>query len=160
MGRKYNTTQVLESIVTIRKHFNDCSITADLITGFPGETDDEFMQTLNFIKKAAFADMHIFPYSLRPGTKAAKLPNQIDKSVKKERAKAATKIAAEMTSDFKQKQLGKTAEVLFEQEKNGYSMGHSTNYLEVSVNEKVKRNSIQNVRIKGFQNGRLYGEII
>jgi len=160
MGRKYNTSQVLESIESIKKHFNDCSITADLITGFPGETKEEFKQALNFIKKAAFADMHIFPYSLRPGTKAAKLPNQVEKNVRKERAKAAIEIAAEMTNDFKQKQLGKTVEVLFEQEKTGYSTGHSTNYLEIYVKENIKRNSIQNVRITDLQNGRLYGEII
>jgi len=160
MGRKYSTVQVLESIRAIKKHFNDCSITADLITGFPGETDEEFEQTLNFIKKAAFADMHIFPYSLRPGTKAAKLPNQADKNIRKERARAATEIAAEMTNDFKQKQLGKIVEVLFEQEKSSYHVGHSTNYLEIYVKEKVKRNTIQNVRITSMQNGRLYGEIV
>jgi threonylcarbamoyladenosine tRNA methylthiotransferase MtaB len=159
MGRKYNTKQVMEGIKSIRKHFNDCSIAADLITGFPGETDEEFLQTLSFIKKAAFADMHIFPYSVRPGTKAAKLPNQVDKSVRKERARAATKIATEMTNEFKQVQLEKTAEVLFEQYKNGYSTGHSTNYLEISVKEKVNRNSIHNVRITGLLNGKLYGEI-
>jgi len=159
MGRKYNTTQVLESIESITKHFNDCSITADLITGFPGETDEEFKQTLSFIEKAAFADMHIFPYSLRPGTKAAKMPNQVEKNIRKERAKTATEIAANMSNDFTQKQLGKTVEVLFEQEKSGYYSGHSTNYLEISVKEKVERNSVQNVRITEIQNERLIGEI-
>jgi len=160
MGRKYSTRQVLESIESIRHRFDDCSITADLITGFPGETDEEFEQTLGFIEKAAFADMHIFPYSLRPGTKASKMPDQVEKSVRKERARIATETAAYMANEFKQRQIGKTVEVLFEQRKNGFSAGHSTNYLEVSVKRKVNRNSIESVSITSMQNGRLTGEVI
>jgi len=160
MGRKYNTAQVLESTKSMKKYFTDCSITADLITGFPGETDDEFKQTLSFIKKAAFAGMHIFPYSLRPGTKAAKMTSQVDKSVRKERARIAAEIAAEMASEFKEMQIGKIVEILFEQDKNGYCIGHSTNYLEISVKEKVKRNSLHNVKIISMQNGRLLGVVI
>jgi len=160
MGRKCNTKQVQKAIESLRTYFKDCGITADLITGFPGETEEEFKQTLAFIENAAFSDMHIFPYSLRTGTKAEKMPNQIDKNIRKERAKKAAASAKEMSADFKQAQIGKTASVLFEQEKDGLCIGHSSNYLEIAVKEKVGKNSIHNVKITTIKNGVLTGEII
>jgi len=164
MGRKYTANEVLKSIGSIRKHFNkngkDCGITADLIVGFPGETEDEFEKTLDMIRQAKFSDMHIFPYSVRPGTKAAGLPLQTDKNTKKERAKRAKEIADDMASEFKKSQIGKTLDVLFEQEKNGLGKGHSSNYLEVAVNEKAEQNSTKKVKITGFKNSILTGEIV
>jgi len=164
MGRKYSTKQVQKSIDLIRKNFgkNDesCAITADLIVGFPGETEDEFIKTLGFIEKAGFSDMHIFPYSIRPGTKAVLLPEQIENSIKKERARRAAAVANEMADDFRKNQIGKTLTVLFEQEKNGISKGHSSNYLEVAVKEKVKQNSIKKVKILSNKNSILTGEIV
>jgi len=164
MGRRYTTSQVLKSIEAIRAHFNkdgkNCGITADLITGFPGETEDEFDKTLDFIKKAMFSDMHIFPYSLRPGTKAAAMPGQVDNNTGRERVRKAIEIAQEMEKDFKNSQIGKTVEVLFEQEKKGLSIGHSENYSQVAVREKVKRNSIKKVKITGIKNSVLTGEIV
>jgi len=137
----------------------DCGITADLIVGFPGETGDEFAQTLEFIKKAAFSDMHIFPFSPRPGTKAADMPEQIEKSVKRERARMAAESASQSADRFKRAQIGKTARVLFEQEKNGYSIGHSSNYLEIAVKDKAEKNSLHNVWITNLRNNLLLGEI-
>ena len=163
MGRKYTTAQTLITIELLRDRFKDCGITADLITGFPGETDTEFKQTINFIKKAAFSDMHIFPYSPRPGTKASMLPDQIEKNTRKERAKEATEIAAKTADDFKRAQIGKTVEVLFEQEKNGASTGHTGNYLMVSVQKgliEIGRNTIKQVKITNIKNDMLLGEII
>ena len=160
MGRKYTTKQALNSIKTIRNLFVDCGITADLITGFPGETEEEFTQTQEFITKAEFTDMHIFPYSLRPGTKAADYPGQIEKSIKKERARRLTEKAEEMSTRFKQKQIGKTVKVLIEQEKDGFSTGHSTNYLEIRIKEKIKRNSIKNIKITALKNNILQGESV
>ena len=159
MGRKYTTNQVSQNIEFLRTYFPGCAITADLITGFPGETDEDFNITLDFIKKAAFSDMHIFPYSQRPGTKAADMPNQIEQSIKKERARIATKTAKKMADSYKKTQIGKTLEVLFEQENNGYSKGHSGNYQLVTVKEKLKRNTIHNVTITGIKNDILSGEI-
>jgi len=160
MGRRYNTSIVLQTISSLRKHFSDCGITADLIVGFPGETDDEFTQTLEFIKKAAFSEMHIFPFSPRPGTKAADMPEQIDKSVKRERARKAAESASQSAGNFKRAQIGKTVQVLFEQEKNGYSIGHSSNYLEIAVKDKAEKNSLHNVKITNLLNNLLQGEII
>jgi len=152
---------------SLRKHFSDCGkttdsdcgITADLIVGFPGETGDEFTQTLEFIKKAAFSDMHIFPFSPRLGTKAADMPEQIEKSVKRERARIAAEAASQSADRFKRSQIGKTVQVLFEKEKNGYSIGHSSNYLEIAVKDKAEKNSLHNVRITNLLNDLLQGEI-
>jgi len=160
MGRKYDTNRVLHAIYSLRNHFSNCGITADLITGFPGETDDEFDQTLKFIKNAAFSAMHIFPYSPRPGTKAADMPGQIIKSIKKERARIAIETANALTQNFKQNQIGRTARVLFEKEKNGISAGHSENNMEIYVKGKIDRNTIHNTRIISINNGLLMGEIV
>jgi len=160
MGRKYTAQQVLNSIESIRNHFENCGITADMIVGFPGETDTEFEQTLEFIEKAKLSEMHIFPYSERPGTTAAKMPKQVDKTIRKERAQKAKKLANEMSLDFKQTQIGKTMEILFEQEKEGYTVGHSDNYLEIKVPEKVERNTISKVKITAIKRGALYGKIV
>jgi len=160
MGRKYTAEQVLQSIETIRIHFADCGITADLIVGFPGETDEEFNQTLEFMKRAQLSEMHIFSYSQRPGTKAADMPNQIDKDTKKERSQIAKKTAKEMSKNFRQSQVGKTVDVLFEQEKDGFMIGHSSNYLEVKIKEKTERNTIKKVIITSTKNESLLGEII
>jgi len=160
IGRSYDTKQALQAITSLRNYFPDCGITADLITGFPGETDAEFEKTLEFIKNTAFSSMHIFPYSPRPGTKAAKMPGQIEKSIRKARARTAIKAANLMAQEFKQNQTGKTVKVLFEQKKNGYFTGHSENYIEIYVKDKAERNSIHNVRIKTIKNGLALGEII
>jgi len=160
MGRKYNTKHVQKAIDSIRNYFKECGITADLITGFPGEAEVDFNRTMAFIKKAAFSEMHIFPYSPRPGTKAEGLPNQIDKKIKKERAQKAAAIAKTNANNFKQSQIGKTTQVLFEQEKGGFYVGHSSNYLEIVVKEKVEKNSIHNVKISAIKNNILTGEVI
>ena len=160
MGRKYNTSQTQKAISSLRSHFKDCAITADLITGFPGETEAEFEQTLDTITKAKFSDMHIFPFSPRPKTKAAEMPGQVEKHTRKERAHKATEVAAAMANDFKESQIGKTVEVLFEQQKHGCSVGHSSNYLEIHAQEKKAKNTMHKVRITGFKNNRLTGEIV
>jgi len=160
MGRKYTAEQVLQSIETIRTHFSDCGITADLIVGFPGETGENFEQTLEFMSKAKLSEMHIFSYSQRPGTKAAEMTNQIDKDIKRERAQEAKKIAMEMSKNFRKSQIGKAVEVLFEQEKNGFMIGHSSNYLEIKVKDKTERNVLKKVKITEIKNESLYGEII
>lgn len=126
MKRKYNTERYYESVTLLRKYFSDPAITTDLITGFPGETDDEFAQTLTFIEKCAFSAMHIFPYSIREGTIAAKMTPQIEKSVKEARAKEASVLASKMKEEYLDRHIGKTLHVLFEE-----GRGHSENYLEV-----------------------------
>ena len=149
MGRKYTTDGVLHAITKLRKQFPNCGITADLMVGFPGETDVEFEETQQFIKQAAFSDMHVFPFSPRPGTRAAKMPNQISNSIKKNRAKIISTLAAEMSNNFKMSQVGKTLEVLFERKRDGYWVGYTTNYIEVAIKSDAEnlRNCIKPIEI-------------
>ena len=166
MGRKYDTNDVRGAMALLRAIFPGCAITADLIAGFPGETDGEFACTMDFIKESAFSDMHIFPFSSRPGTPAAEMPNQIDKSVKRERARLAADLAAEMAQSFKLSQIGKTVGVLFERESNGIWLGHSENYLEIAVEKAlcglnaIERNSILPVKITAVEDGRVVGAVV
>ena len=160
MGRKYDTREVLSAIIRLRSCFPDCGVTADLITGFPEETEREFEQTLTFIKTAAFSGMHVFPYSPRPGTAAAGMPGKVARSVRQERARAASAVAAEMAEDFKRCQTGKTRDVLFERKRDGYWTGHSDNYIEVAVKSGGARNMRHPVRITAVSDGTVWGEIM
>jgi len=160
MGRKYDTKMVGSAIGRLRHMFPDCGITADLIVGFPGETDEEFEQTLSFIKETGFSDMHIFPYSKRPGTPAATMSGQIEKKVRTERARIVTRVAKDMAHDFRLAQIGKTTEVLFEQERDGHWVGHTGNYVEVKVKNGGPRNSMHMVKITGVEKEVVFGEIV
>ncbi|MCL2628386.1 MAG: tRNA (N(6)-L-threonylcarbamoyladenosine(37)-C(2))-methylthiotransferase MtaB [Oscillospiraceae bacterium] len=164
MGRKYKTADVLQAVEELRKKFPNCGITADLIVGFPGETQGQYKQTLGFIKKAAFSDMHIFPYSKRPGTAAEKMPNQIEKSEKQKRTKEAIQIAEQMKNEFLQSQIGKIVPVLFEEQKDNLSIGHGDNYTKIAVENtvpnKIDKNVLKNVLISSIKDGILIGKIV
>ena len=159
MGRKYGTGEVRAALASLRRQYPGCGITADLIAGFPGETDEEFAQTMGFIKAAGLSDMHIFPFSPRPGTLAADMPGQVEKGVKRERARAAAAAAEEMAHSFRLALVGKTVEVLFERKCGGYWTGHSANYVEVSAKSGGARNSVCCVRITDVKDGIVWGEI-
>jgi len=160
MGRRYGAGAVIEAIAALRRRFPDCGVTADLIVGFPGETDAEFQQTLEFIESAAFSKMHVFPFSRRPGTRAADMPLQVAPNIKRERARAASAMAREMALSFRVRQIGKTTGVLFERKRGGMWTGHSSNYLEVMVKDGGKKNALRTVRITSVEDGRVRGEII
>jgi len=160
MGRKYGTDAVSGAVSSLRRLFPDCGITADLIVGFPGETDAEFGQTLEFIKAAAFSGMHIFPFSARPGTRAADMPGQLDKCVKRERAGIAAATAQAMSHRFRLSQVGKTVTVLFERRRCGFWAGHSGNYIEVCAEGAEGKNSMHEVRLAAVEGGFVFGEII
>jgi len=160
MGRKHRAEGVHAAIAMLRSRITDCGITADLITGFPGETGSEFRQTMAFIEAARFSNMHIFPFSPRPGTRAADMPEQVEKSVRIERARAAAAAAEKMSRDFALAQTGKVVEVLFERRRGGFWTGHSGNYLEVAVKQGGERNSIYPVKITGIEEGAIWGRII
>ena len=106
MNRKYDTARFYESVDLLRKHFDRPAVTTDMIVGFPGETEEEFAQSLEFIRRCAFAAMHIFPYSRRPGTPAAAMPGQVPKAVKEERAGRAAEITAGMEQDYLSRKPG------------------------------------------------------
>ena len=156
MNRKYDTARFMESVRLLRAHFPGVAITTDLITGFPGETEAEFAETLAFIRAVGFADMHIFPYSIRPGTPAAKLP-QLPKAVKESRAAAAAAVAAELHRQFLADCVGQTFPVLFEQEKEGLYLGHAPNYMPVFLKGEGLHNQVIDVTITGLHGDGLMG---
>ncbi|MBQ1804822.1 MAG: tRNA (N(6)-L-threonylcarbamoyladenosine(37)-C(2))-methylthiotransferase MtaB, partial [Oscillospiraceae bacterium] len=147
-----------ESCALLREYFDDPAITTDLITGFPEETEEEFAQTLAFIEQCGFAEMHIFPYSIRPGTKAAQMA-QIEKSVKEERAAHAAAVARRMNEAYLQRCVGKVFPVLFERSEGGGSGGHAPNYMEVTVPDEGLHNQVRNVRITAVDGTTLRGEL-
>ena len=158
MNRKYDTARYARSVALLRQYFDHVAITTDLITGFPGETEEEFVQTLAFIETCGFAAMHIFPYSIRPGTKAAAMP-QLTAAVKEERAAQAAEAAQRMHRAYLEGCIGRTYPVLFEQEKDGRYIGHAPNYMEVAVNGHNLHNQIREVTITACNGETLWGEI-
>mgnify|MGYP000838840878 CR=1 FL=1 len=158
MNRKYDTARYMESCDLLRQYFDDPAITTDLITGFPEETEEEFAQTLDFIARVGFADMHVFPYSIRPGTKAAEM-RQIDMPVREERAARASAVAKTMHEAYLACCEGKTFPVLFERDRKGGSAGHAPNYMEVSVAQEGLHNQVKNVKITAVDGGSLRGEL-
>ena len=158
MNRKYDTDRFFESVSLLGKYFQNPAVTTDMIVGFPGETEEEFAQSLNFIQRCAFASMHIFPYSRRPGTPAASMPGQVPKAVKEERARRAAEIAARMEQRYLER--WKTAEVLFEEERDGLWWGHTTRYCKVGViSGENLHNQLRRVRITNLKQGWMFGEI-
>ena len=159
MNRKYDTARFYESVSLLRQYFDRPAITTDLITGFPGETEEEFAQTLAFIERCGFAAMHIFPYSVRPGTKAAAMPDQCTAAVKERRAARAAETAERMKQAYLHGCVGQTYPVLFEQEKNGLYVGHAPNYCQVGVRGEDLHNKIYGVRIVEVTEDMLTGEL-
>ena len=159
MNRKYDTARFYESVSLLRQYFDRPAVTTDLITGFPGETEEEFAQTLAFIEKCGFAAMHIFPYSVRPGTKAAAMPDQCTAAVKEQRAARAAETAERMKQTYLRGCVGQTYPVLFEQEKGGLYVGHAPNYCQVGVRGEDLHNAVQNVKIEAVDGDMLIGEL-
>jgi threonylcarbamoyladenosine tRNA methylthiotransferase MtaB len=160
MRRRYDTARFYESVELLRAAFPGCAITADLIVGFPGETEEDHAATLAFIRKCAFSSMHIFPYSVRPGTRAASLPGQLDRPVKTRRAHEAKAVADGLERTFLNSCVGQVLPVLFETISDGVSIGHGDNYCEVSVNGIQSRGVVRNVQISAVSGQMLVGEVV
>ena len=161
MNRKYDTARFYESVELLRRHFSRPGITTDMIVGFPGETEEEFLQSLAFIEKCAFSAMHIFPYSKRPGTPAAAMKEQILNTLKEERAHRAGAVAAQLSRAYLEQFVGEEEEVLFEEEKNGLWRGYTTRYVEVTAPaDENLHNQFRKVRITAAQEGKLLGELV
>lgn len=159
MRRKYDTAAFFAVTERLRAAFPGCGITTDLICGFPGETEEEFSETMAFMEKCAFSAMHIFPYSRRPGTKADRMPGQILQEVKARRCHEARALAAAMSRIYRAGCVGQTLSVLFETEREGNSLGHAGNYTEVSVPGVDLRGQMRDVRITGVRGDVLAGEL-
>lgn len=160
MRRKYDTAGFLRATERLRAAFPGCALTADLITGFPGETEADFDETMALLRRVGFAEMHIFPYSARPGTRAASMPGQLTHAVKNARAARAQALADEMQLAYLDEQLGKTLPVLFETEHNGRWQGHSDNYCEVLVPGASLHGIMRNVQITAREGKKIVGIIV
>ena len=159
MGRKYDCARYYESVKLLRDFFDRPGITTDLIVGFPGETEEEFAQTLAFLSRCAFSAMHIFPYSRRSGTPAASMPGQCPNAVKQARARQAAQLAGEMRRAWLERWVGRTLSVLFEEEKDGLWRGHAPNYTEVFAPGNELHNVICDVEITGVREDGLLGRL-
>ncbi|MFP4697873.1 MAG: tRNA (N(6)-L-threonylcarbamoyladenosine(37)-C(2))-methylthiotransferase MtaB [Eubacteriales bacterium] len=137
MNRKYTTDKFLQKVNILRTYYNNPSITTDIIVGFPGETEDEFNQTYNYIKKVSFNDIHVFKYSQREGTKATKLPNQVDANVKNNRSNTLIELSKDLKYNYLNKFINTKQEVLFEDVVNidnvTYNVGYTKRYLRVGL---------------------------
>ena len=138
MNRKYDLKYYEDKINKIRMIRPDISITTDIIVGFPYETDELFNETLEFSRKMNFSKIHVFPYSIRIGTSAANMPNQVDEKVKKERVKKLMNLSEVMEKEYYNKFVGKELDILVEECDNNVSIGHSSNYLMVTLNETLE----------------------
>lgn len=152
MNRKYNKKYFIEKIEKIRTIRPDISITTDLIIGFPGETEELFNETIDTVNKIRFSKIHVFPFSLRKGTKAEELPNHIDDVTKKERVKKILNISEDLEKEYFNRFINKEVEFLPEIYKEGYIVGHTGNYLLVKVKGNIKDlNEIKKVKIEKIE---------
>ena len=147
MKRKYDTARYYESVSLLKAYFPGCAITTDMIVAFPGETEEEFAQSLAFIRRCGFADMHIFPYSRRPGTPADKMPGQHNNATKEQRSRAAIAVADEMSREYREALIGTTQAVLFEEQDGDFYTGHAPNYVKIYAKGNGLHNEIRNVTV-------------
>lgn len=133
MNRHYNSSEYFELCQKLRNAFKDTTITTDIMVGFPGETEEDFNSSLEFAEKIGFEKVHVFPYSIRPGTPAAKMQNQIEKSEKERRAAKMSEACDKIRNDFLNAQIGKTLEILIEEYHDGFSQGYTANYTPVKI---------------------------
>ncbi len=149
MNRHYTSAKYMEIVNRLRDSFKNAAITTDVMVGFAGETEEDFQSSMQFVKEVGFAKVHVFPYSQRRGTKAADAPNQVNPSVKEQRAKRMTALTDESRRDFLRSQVGLEEEVLFERLRHGYLEGYTKNYTPVHVesDDASLCSTIQKVRL-------------
>ncbi len=159
MNRHYNSADYLALCESLRAAFPDAAITTDLMVGFPGETDEDFADSLAFAEKVGFEKIHVFPYSARPGTRAAEM-EQVPASVKEARTDAALKLSDELRQKFFESCLGRTVSVLCETEKEGAAFGYTENYTPVKVQNCTGHSGeIVSVKVTGSEHDNLIGEL-
>lgn len=160
MKRKYDTARYYESVCLLNTFFPGCAVTTDMIVAFPGETEEEFAESLSFIRRCGFADMHIFPYSRRPGTPADKMPGQHNNATKEQRSRAAIAVAEEMSRAYRERLIGTVLSVLFEDVEDGAYTGHAPNYVKVYAAGENLHNEIRNVLITKVYEDGVKGKIV
>ena len=156
MKRKYDTARYLESVQLLYRYFPGCAVTTDMIVAFPGETEEEFRESLTFIRKCGFADMHIFPYSRRPGTPADRMEGQHDNATKEVRSREAIAVAEDMNRTYREALIGTKQQVLFEEMHDGLYVGHAPNYMKIYVRGKDLHNEIRTVLVEKIHKDGLF----
>lgn len=159
MNRKYTAETFEKEVNLLRKTFPDVALTTDVIVGFPGETEEEFNETYKYLSKIRFTKLHVFKYSPRKGTVAAKMKNQIDSTAKEKRSHKLIELSNECEIEFLDRYVGKELKVLFEKQDGEYIKGHTTNYLVVKAKETELENQIKDVKIVSRDNLELIGEM-
>ena len=155
MNRHYTSDEYYEKCQLIRKYIDNPAFTTDVIVGFPGETEEDYISSREFVKKVKFAELHVFKYSKRDGTVAAKMPNQIDEKIKTLRSEELIKTGEELTKEFRQAKIGQDTTVLFEEkillDNKEYWVGHTVDYIKIAVPEKENlEGQIRKVNVKDF----------
>lgn len=155
MNRHYTSDEYYEKCQLIRKYINNPAFTTDVIVGFPGETEEDYISSREFVKKVKFAELHVFKYSKRDGTVAAKMPNQIDEKIKTLRSEDLIKTGEKLTKEFRQAKIGQDTTVLFEEkillDNKEYWVGHTVDYIKIAVPEKENlEGQIRKVNVKDF----------
>ena len=157
MNRHYTTGEYCESVEHLRKVFDHPAITTDVIVGFPGETEEEFEQTRKFLEKIGFYEMHIFKYSRRNGTTAAKMPDQVSEEIKAVRSRALFELEHRQSREFRSRYIGQDAEVLLEEIKNirgkAYYLGHTKDYVKLAIPQngtETGSSRLETVAVKEF----------
>jgi threonylcarbamoyladenosine tRNA methylthiotransferase MtaB len=161
MKRRYSTADYRQTVALIRDSVPDVAITTDVIVGFPGETDAEFQETLDFCREMQFARIHVFPFSPRPATAAAAMPQQVPAALKKERSQQMLTLAKESARSFQQQFLGKSMDVLWEQPSGGVWSGLTGNYIKVYTRSAdVLTNLISTVQLMKLYRDGMWADII
>lgn len=161
MNRKYTTAQFKDIVSGLRESFPDAAVTTDIMVGFPGETDEEFQKTLDFVNEIQFADAHVFQYSPRRGTPAAKRPDQIRPEIKEQRSKIIIETAAKSRDAFLSRHIGRTVPVLFEQPHGEFFEGKTDNYITVHVKSDINLSGeFKNVLLEDTKDGIVFGKIV
>ncbi|HHU02526.1 MAG TPA: tRNA (N(6)-L-threonylcarbamoyladenosine(37)-C(2))-methylthiotransferase MtaB [Christensenellaceae bacterium] len=159
MARRYTTQEYANSVNILRNYYPDCATTTDVICGFPAETEQEHEESLSFVDKIGFSRVHVFPYSRRSGTAAAKMSGQVSKEIKTRRAREMTAIAKKSQDRYAKGFLGKVVSVLFEEKTYSGAIGYTPEYLRVEA-EGVKQNSLANVKLVEYSKGVFNGVLI
>ena len=157
MKRRYTAEEYLRAVELLRQYLPGCALTTDVLCGFPGETDEEAAETLRFVEKAAFARIHVFPYSRRSGTLADRMPNQVPQAVKNRRAQELIALGNKLEASYAKELIGQDAEVLFEQPAgDGLCEGYTKTY--VRVRAQAQPGELKTVRIVRADGALLFGE--
>ncbi len=158
MNRKYDINYFINKVKEIRSIRPNINLTTDLIVGFPGENEKHFQETIDTLNKIKFTKIHVFPYSIRNGTVASKMPNQVNGKIKKERAKIIRDLSKKNILEYNKKFLNQELDVLIETN-NEQSKGHTDNYLEITINKRLDVNKIYKIRIIDVNEKEIIGEL-